>query len=406
MTDEVQPSKADILTGAIAQRQQEITLYDINIDNYTRAVADIAATYTGDDAPWQCARSTTNSPRCSEPSRSSERSRRLFCVPCRRNSRRSLPRPEAAARGRYRAATPSAPQPPFPRTTMKTSARGVAFIAAREGIVTRAYRDVAGVWTIGVGHTAAAGPPTPVGGMTMTRDEALAILARDLATCEPRVAARLATDSQTVFDGGVSFDFNTGAIDRASWVAALRDGNTEDARAKLMLWTKAGGRDIAGLVKRRAAEARLIFDGDYGATDSQLPSALSPDATLAVQGDLATLGFYHGPVDGIAGDAVRAAVIAYQESHPDLVADGIAGAATQACIARDLAARRTVGASAGSGAVVAAAGGAVAMHAHAAHPWIIAAAIAGAVLAIGAAILAHRWGGEIKRAITPTAKDG
>lgn len=50
MTDEVQPSKADILTGAIAQRQQEITLYDINIDNYTRAVADIAATYTGDDA--------------------------------------------------------------------------------------------------------------------------------------------------------------------------------------------------------------------------------------------------------------------------------------------------------------------------------------------------------------------
>ena len=35
---------------------------------------------------------------------------------------------------------------------MKTSEEGVAFIAAQEGVVTRAYRDAAGVWTIGVGH--------------------------------------------------------------------------------------------------------------------------------------------------------------------------------------------------------------------------------------------------------------
>jgi lysozyme len=45
---------------------------------------------------------------------------------------------------------------------MNTSEEGVAFIAAQEGLVTRAYRDAAGIWTIGVGHTAAAGPPIPV----------------------------------------------------------------------------------------------------------------------------------------------------------------------------------------------------------------------------------------------------
>jgi GH24 family phage-related lysozyme (muramidase) len=35
----------------------------------------------------------------------------------------------------------------------------VAFIAALEGVVTRAYRDAGGTWTIGVCHTAAAGAP-------------------------------------------------------------------------------------------------------------------------------------------------------------------------------------------------------------------------------------------------------
>jgi len=220
------------------------------------------------------------------------------------------------------------------------------------------------------------------------------------------VAAKLATSTQGVFDGGVSFDFNTGAIDRASWVTALRAGDRAGARAKLMQWTKEGGRNVAGLAKRREAEARLIFDGDYGATDAVVPAAPSSYTTLAVQRDLAALGFYQGPIDGIASDGVRAAVIAYQKSHPDLVADGIAGPATQACVARDLAARRAAGASAGSVAAVTAAGGAIATHAHVAHPWIITAAIAGAVLVIAAAVLARRWGGEVKRAITPTAKDG
>ena len=74
---------------------------------------------------------------------------------------------------------------------MRASDKGLAFIAGHEGVVTRAYRDVAGVWTIGVGHTAAAGPPTPRAGMTITRDEAFAILARDLPRYERRVDAAL-----------------------------------------------------------------------------------------------------------------------------------------------------------------------------------------------------------------------
>lgn len=278
---------------------------------------------------------------------------------------------------------------------MQTSDRGRAFIAAHEGIVTRAYRDVAGVWTIGVGHTAAAGPPAPKAGMTISRAEALAILAADLPRYERRVAAALPGASQPVFDGAVSFDFNTGAVHRASWVHELNAGRREAARRALMQWTKAGGRTVAGLVGRREAEARLIFAGDYGAgaAGAALPSA----DMRAVQETLAALGFDPGPIDGLAGPRTRAAVLAYQRLHPDLVADGIAGPATRAGLARDLAARKAVAGSAATaaGTAVAAAAGADAAGQGAPLLWGLAAGAA-LLLALGV-FLARRYGGELRR---------
>lgn len=270
---------------------------------------------------------------------------------------------------------------------MKTSPAGAAFIAALEGVVTRAYRDAAGVMTIGVGHTAAAGEPKPARGMTITRDEAMRILSRDFARFEPRVAARLDPIPQTAFDGAVSFDFNTGAIDRASWVQAFRAGDPVDARQKLALWTKAGGRTIAGLVRRREAEARLIFDGEYAAI------APSSDEVKAWQANLAALGFYGDAIDGVAGPESIAAVQAYQRRHPDLVADGVVGPATRASIARDLAVRRgtaagAAAAAAGAGAAAASGGG------HSALSAILAAFV---VVAIIGAVLTFRYRDELKR---------
>lgn len=283
---------------------------------------------------------------------------------------------------------------------MQTSERGVAFIAAHEGVVTRAYKDAAGVWTIGVGHTAAAGPPVPVAGMTISRDEAYTILACDLPKYERRVVSSLPGLAQPAFDGAVSFDFNTGAIHRASWVAALKAGDVSRARAGLMQWVKAGGRTLAGLVRRREAEAALIFDGDYGAAVAvPAPS----EAVRAWQADLATLGFYRGAIDGIAGPATRAAVLAYQASHPDLVADGIVGPATRASLSRDVALRRRVAESAG-----AAVGGAVAAGTAAAAgggSWIVVAGVAGiAIVVIAAVILMRRYRGEVVRLISHSRK--
>ena len=247
---------------------------------------------------------------------------------------------------------------------MRTSAKGAAFIAAHEGVVTKAYRDAGGVWTIGVGHTAAAGEPRPVKGMTISRDEALAIFRRDLERYERRVEAALLKSTsdtsdvpkrvaQHIFDGAVSFDFNTGAIDKASWVRALAKGDVSAARRGLMRWTKAGGRSIAGLVRRREAEARLIFIGEYGpettGASASVAAKRAPHEVRELQTALATLGLYQGRIDGISGPRTEAAIRAYQQSHPDLAADGIAGPATRAALERDMAARNGAGRAAGGG---------------------------------------------------------
>lgn len=273
---------------------------------------------------------------------------------------------------------------------MRVSDKGLAFIADHEGVVTRAYRDVAGVWTIGIGHTAAAGAPKPRAGMTITRAEAFAILARDLPRYERRVAAALTAIGQRAFDGAVSFDFNTGAVHRASWVKAYRAGNLTAARLGLMKWVKAGGRTVRGLVRRREAEARLIFDGDYG----QATVTAEPRAEVRTyQAQLATLGFPVGPLDGIAGPATKAAVLAYQRTHDDLVDDGIAGPATRASLARDIAARKRV-AEVGAGSL--AVGGTAGIAAEG-DPLLVGVSVGLVVLLLASGFFAWRYRGELRR---------
>jgi lysozyme len=146
-------------------------------------------------------------------------------------------------------------------------------------------------------------------------------------------------------------------------------------------------------VRRREAESRLIFDGAYEADEGS-------DATVRqLQQDLAALGFYRGVVDGIAGSATKAAVIAYQKSHPDLIDDGLAGPATRACIARDLTAREAAAVITGAAAGGAAASGVAAAGVGLASPWFAAMVFAAASVAVFGLILGVRSRNEIARMI-------
>jgi lysozyme len=144
---------------------------------------------------------------------------------------------------------------------MKTSAAGRKAITEREGLRLKAYQDSVGIWTIGVGHTSAAGPPTVVKGMKITAALADQILTRDLAIFEKAVNEAVTVPlSQNEFDALVSFAFNVGAgaFQKSTLLKELNGGHRYGAANEFLKWDKitVNGKKkvLKGLTIRRKAE--------------------------------------------------------------------------------------------------------------------------------------------------------
>jgi lysozyme len=160
---------------------------------------------------------------------------------------------------------------------MQTSQKGVDLIKEFEGLRLKAYLCPARVWTIGYGHTTAAGPPIVQPGMTITKAQAEEILRSDLGKYEAGVLNLVKVSlTQSQFDALVSFAYNcgVGALARSTLLKRVNAGRFDAVPAELMKWTKAGGRELAGLVRRRRAEAAL-----WRAVDERAP--VDPDESGA-----------------------------------------------------------------------------------------------------------------------------
>lgn len=145
---------------------------------------------------------------------------------------------------------------------MKTSDQGIALIKHHEGLRLTAYTDPVGVWTIGYGHTTAAGPPKVERGMKITDAGADAILRQDLAKFEGYVSNAVKVPlNQNEFDALVSFTFNLGPgnLRSSTLLKKLNAGDRAGAADEFLKWTKAGGKTLPGLVKRREAERALFL---------------------------------------------------------------------------------------------------------------------------------------------------
>jgi lysozyme len=157
---------------------------------------------------------------------------------------------------------------------MRMTDKGLALIRRFEGFRGAAYRDATGVWTIGYGHTSMAGPPAVARGMTVSRAEAEAILARDVAAFAAGVAALIRVDlGDEQFAALVSFAYNVGLgnFRSSSVLAAVNGRDFAAVPRRLQLWCKAGGRVLPGLQARRAAEGEL-FAAAGSANDAPLPT--------------------------------------------------------------------------------------------------------------------------------------
>ncbi len=145
---------------------------------------------------------------------------------------------------------------------MKINAAGLDLIKRWEGLRLTAYQDSVGVWTIGYGHTAEAGPPAPKAGMKITEQEAADILARDLGQYERAVTKAVSiVPSANQFAAMVSLCYNIGPTNfaKSSVVRLLNVGQPREAADAFLLWNKAGGKVLKGLTARRENEKKLFL---------------------------------------------------------------------------------------------------------------------------------------------------
>jgi lysozyme len=143
------------------------------------------------------------------------------------------------------------------------NAAGLTLIKSFEGCVLTAYQDVAGIWTIGYGHTRGV-----TAGMVFTQAQADQALADDLLSTENAVnkavaAATSTTDNQ--FAAMVSLTYNIGSGNFAS-STVLREhlaGQIQNAANAFLMWNKAtidGVLQVVnGLTNRRTAERTLYL---------------------------------------------------------------------------------------------------------------------------------------------------
>ena len=144
---------------------------------------------------------------------------------------------------------------------MKTNEAGLSLIKSFEGLRLKAYKCPAGVWTIGYGHTGKDVKP----GMTITREEAEALLKKDIELFEigvEKVIDENITLTSNQFSALVSFSFNVGLenFKKSTLLKLINKGNQNELEAihsQFKRWVWAGSQILPGLVKRREAEFDL-----------------------------------------------------------------------------------------------------------------------------------------------------
>lgn len=155
--------------------------------------------------------------------------------------------------------------------------RTLSLIKEFEGFRAEAYRDVAGVWTIGYGTTAAANVGvTPVPGMTITKAEAEWYLQKAVNKFAAQVEAMLtAPANDNEFGAFVSLAYNIGpgAFAKSSALRHFNAGKKDLAATAILAWNKATvkGRKqvVRGLARRREAEKALFLSPVVGGPAKQ-----------------------------------------------------------------------------------------------------------------------------------------
>lgn len=158
---------------------------------------------------------------------------------------------------------------------MQASERGIELIKSFEGFRTFPYFCSAKLHTVGYGHVLypdqarlktperASYPLKPEHNRIWDADEIDALLEADLLRFSSGVLrlCPAAADNQCHLDAMVSFSFNVGLGSLQSSTLRQRYNrfDYDGAADEFLKWNKAGGKILAGLTRRRAAERALFL---------------------------------------------------------------------------------------------------------------------------------------------------
>lgn len=146
---------------------------------------------------------------------------------------------------------------------MKLNKAGSDLIQEFEGCKLKAYQCSAKKWTIGYGNTFFEDGTPVVAGNAITQQKAeqlFEIIANDFSAKVAKLVTSNVTTNQ--FGALVSFAYNCGVVNlQKSTLLKKVNANPNDSsiRAEFLKWNKAGGKVLAGLTRRREAEANLYF---------------------------------------------------------------------------------------------------------------------------------------------------
>lgn len=131
--------------------------------------------------------------------------------------------------------------------------------------VVYSYRCSANVATIGWGNTRWADGEPVQDGDAITLEQANQLFDTEINEFAEGVAKLIKTEvSQNMFDALVCFAFNVGLgnLKNSTLLKMVNAGQFDQCREQFMRWNKAGGKELPGLSRRRAAEADLFETPD------------------------------------------------------------------------------------------------------------------------------------------------
>lgn len=146
---------------------------------------------------------------------------------------------------------------------MKTSDKGKDLLAQLEGLRLKPYLDSVNKPTIGIGSTYYEdGTLVTMKDPPITKERAFQLMNNVLVKFEEGIAKLVKAQlNQNQYDALICFSYNVGlgSLEKSTLLKLLNDKKYDLASQEFPKWSKAGGKTLEGLVKRRKAEQELFL---------------------------------------------------------------------------------------------------------------------------------------------------